>query len=126
MPFRSDLAGPTALLLVAVCRDGTIQVFEECGECAAVRRDRGGVNVLARTALVISADTEDDGCDASLAEEACVRGTMLAQNVGSIPLIAGGLLSVILASSRLQWPLYGRQVAAQGSTCGTARGCAGT
>ncbi|HEX5256228.1 MAG TPA: hypothetical protein VFW69_20590, partial [Mycobacterium sp.] len=64
-----------------------VQVCEECSERAVVWRDRGGVDVFARTVLTVSADTEDNGGNASLPEKTRVGRTMFTDDVGSISLV---------------------------------------
>src|SRR6476646_4420156 len=65
---------------------------EELGQRPVVGGDGGGVGVLVGAVQPVTADAEDDGVGATLVVEAPVRGTVLAQEIGPVTLVARGLL----------------------------------
>src|SRR5215813_14124072 len=67
-------------------------IAEEIRQRPVVGGDGGRVGVLVGAVQPVAADAEDDGVRAPLVVETPVRGTVLAQEIGAVTLVAHGLL----------------------------------
>src|SRR6266566_8955958 len=67
-------------------------VAEELLQRTVVGGDGGRVGVLVGAVQPVAANAEDDGVSAPLVVETPVRGTVLAQEIGAVALVARGLL----------------------------------
>src|SRR5207342_3208583 len=70
-------------------------ITEELLERTVVGGDGGRLGVLVGAVQPVAADAEDDGVRAPLIVETPVRGTVLAQEIGAVTLVARGLLEAV-------------------------------